>query len=224
MDASGSCGRYFLSCGTNPLSAKHNTPMSRRKQVDISPLVQFLNSIHPLTSEVEDYIQANCHAIRVKRGEHLLKAGEICDKYYFVMKGLLRAYIIFGNKEITTWMNTENQLVTSIRSMSNQEPAKESIQAVEDAELVVIPYATLAYLYENSVEINVIGRVILQVYYADAEARAFISRIPNAEMRYQHFIESRPDLVNRAPLKYIASYLGMTEETLSRLRSKKKKA
>lgn len=196
--------------------------MSRRKQADISPLLQFLNAIHPLTNDVESYIHEHCRFMKVRRGEYLLKSGEICDKYYFVMKGMLRAFIRFGNKEITTWMNTENQMVTSIRSMSSQQPALENIQVVEDSELVVIPYTSLDYLYAHSVEINFIGRVILQAYYADAEERAFISRIPNAEMRYRHFIQSRPDLVNRAPLKYIASYLGMTEETLSRLRSRKK--
>src|SRR6185295_14628152 len=111
--------------------------------------------------------------------------------------------------------------VSSIRGLSLQEPSLENIQTIEECDLVVADTAALQYLYENFVEMNVVGRKLLEQYYKDAEERAFICRIPNASKRYRHFVETKGDMANRIPLKYIASYLGMTIETMSRIRSKK---
>ncbi len=195
--------------------------MSNSKLAAMQPLLTFIKTVYPISSEIEDYFADNCDFLKVKRGTFLLKPGEICNHYYFIVKGMLRAYNVHGNKEITTWFNAENELVTSIRSMSRQMPSMEYIQALEDTEMVTLDWQALNHLYEKYVEMNIVGRIIIQEYYAAAEERAYIGRIPNAEMRYRHFIESRRDLVNRVPLKFIASYLGMTEETLSRLRGKK---
>jgi len=76
-------------------------------------------------------------------------------------------------------------------------------------------------MYETFPEMNRVGRMLLEEYYAASEERVYIARLPNAQARYQHFINSRPELLNRIPLKYVASYLGITLETLSRLRAKK---
>jgi len=194
--------------------------ISRTSEV-AAPLIEFLRNIYPLGEEIEKYMLANCSAVKLNRGDFLLKPGDICNHYYFIQKGMLRAFIRFGKKEITTWLNPENELVTSIRSMTQQQPSLEYIQALEDCRLIALPYDALQYLYQTYPAMNVLGRIVLQEYYAQAEERAFISRIPNAGMRYKHFIDSRQDLVNRVPLKYVASFLGMTEETLSRLRGKK---
>jgi hypothetical protein len=76
-------------------------------------------------------------------------------------------------------------------------------------------------LYDRFPEMNKVGRMLLEEYYAESEERVYIARLPTAQARYQHFINSRPELLNRIPLKYVASYLGITLETLSRLRAKK---
>ena len=86
--------------------------------------------------------------------------------------------------------------------------------------MVGIPYSTIEFLYEKYPETNIIGRKVLEESYRDAEERAFISRIPSAELKYKRFLETKGDLINRIPLKFIASYLGMTLETLSRIRSR----
>lgn len=137
------------------------------------------------------------------------------------MKGVVRGYIKHNNKEITTWLNAENEIVGSISNFGLPEQAAiEYVQAIEDAVFVEIPYVSVEYAYENFIEINVIGRKLLEENYRGAERRAFICRLPTAEKKYQHFIATKPGLVNRISLKYIASYLGMTIETLSRIRSK----
>jgi CRP-like cAMP-binding protein len=185
------------------------------------PLIDYINNIFPLRDETADFIRQNTYAKKISKGKYLLKPGEVCEHYYYIHKGVLRSFIKYGNKEITIWINPENEITTSIRSMSNQRPSDEYIQALEDCELVAIPFAALQEFYDRFPEMNRMGRLLLEAYYADSEERVYICRIPNAQSRYQHFIESRPELVNRIPLKHVASYLGITLETLSRLRSKK---
>lgn len=186
-----------------------------------SPLAAFVNYVHPVSVDATNYINLHSFPQQVKRGSFLLKAGETCKHLYFIRKGVIRGYIREGAKEVTTWITAENEMVTSIRGLSLQEPSLENIQAIEHCDLVVASYESLQYLYDHYLEVNIVGRKLLEQYYRDAEERAFISRIPNATKRYQHFLETKPNLANRIALKYIASYLGMTIETLSRIRSKK---
>lgn len=192
----------------------------RKKSFD-NPLVAYIKNYFPLSKEVENFIVQNTIIKVVRRNKFLLKPGEICNHYYYINKGLLRAYIKYGTKEITTWINPENEITTSIKSMSIREPSEEYIQALEDSELICMEHDKMEEMYIRFPEMNFFGRRLLQAYYADSEERAFICRIPNGEVRYLHFVKTRPELINRISLKYIASYLGMSHETLSRLRSKK---
>lgn len=186
-----------------------------------SPLAVFVNTVHPMSDEVIRYINRHTFPKKAMRGDFLLRAGEVCQYLYFVRKGAIRGFANEGTKEITTWITAENEMVTSIRGLRLQEPSFENIQAIENCDLVAAPYEALQYLYENHIEMNIVGRKLLEQYYSDAEERSYISRIPNASKRYRHFLETKSYLANRIPLKYIASYLGMTIETLSRIRSKK---
>jgi CRP-like cAMP-binding protein len=192
-----------------------------QKEGGQSPLAEFVNYVHPISEEATRYINQNSYPQQVDRGSYLLKAGEICNHLYFIRKGAIRGYIKDGTKEVTTWITAENEMVSSIRGLSLKEASLENIQAIEHCDLIVATYDSLHYMYEQFIEVNIVGRKLLERYYRDAEERAFISRIPNAAKRYRHFLETKSNLSNRIPLKYIASYLGMTIETLSRIRSKK---
>ena len=172
-------------------------------------------------NETLQYIAQNSFRQKVSRGKYLLQPGEFCSHYYYIHKGVLRAFIKEGNKEITTWINPENEITTSIRSMARSEPSLEYIQALENSDLYAMSFESLQKMYTLFPEMNIVVRMLLEEYYAASEERSYISRLPGAEKRYSHFNASRPDLVNRIPLKYVASYLGMSEETLSRLRGKK---
>ena len=185
------------------------------------PLVDYIHEMFPLRSEIVEYIRQNTFSKKLPKGKFLLRQGEVCSHYYYIHKGVLRSFLKFGKKEITIWINPENEITTSIRSMNGSRPSDEYIQALEDCELVVIPFDAMEALYDRFPEMNMVGRKLLQEYYAASEERVYICRIPDARSRYQHFIDTRPELVNRIPLKYVASYLGITLETLSRLRSRK---
>ena len=185
------------------------------------PLVDFINNIYPLTEEIMEFMSSRTTFKKVSKGKFLLKPGEYCNDYYYIHKGILRSYIKYGEKEITIWINPEGEITTAIRSIAGSRLSDEYIQVIENAELVVIPFNAMRELYERFPEMNKVGRMLLEEYYAASEERVFIARLPNAQARYQHFINSRPELLNRIPLKYVASYLGITLETLSRLRAKK---
>ncbi|HTN07617.1 hypothetical protein [Agriterribacter sp.] len=198
-----------------------NRTTSQGAKTDHSPLVDFMRAIYPLGKKAGQYIIQNSFRKKIIKGKYLLKPGEFCAHYYYIHKGVLRAFIKEGKKEITTWINPENEITTSIRSMSRREPSLEYIQVMENSDLYVMSFESLQKMYALFPEMNIVVRILLEEYYAASEERSYISRLPSAEKRYRHFIASRPELVNRIPLKYVASYLGMSEETLSRLRGKK---
>lgn len=191
-----------------------------REDTGVNELVQGLSYFHPVSDEVAAYLKDHTVRCFAKKRELLLKEGAVCSYVYFIKKGVLRGFIQQGDKDITTWITAENELVTAIPSLNKQHPSREYIQAVEDCELLVMTYKDLEVLYEKHVEFNIVGRKLLQKYYEDAEERAFVVRLTKAEDRYQHFLNKYEHLANRIPIKHIASFLGITQETLSRVRQK----
>jgi CRP-like cAMP-binding protein len=187
---------------------------------DITPLFAALDKFHPLSPPIKDFLKQHVFAIRADKGDLLLKAGSLCENVYFILSGLLRGHIIDGNKDITTWISCEYEMVTSIYSLDSYTPALENIEAIEDCELLVLKTVHLQELYDDYPDFNIVGRKLLQQYYRAAECRAFISRVNRAEDKYEHFLKLYSHLSNRVLLKYIASFLGITFETLSRVRSR----
>lgn len=185
-----------------------------------SPFTHFIKSIYPVSAEAQAFMNQKTYPGQLTKGELLVTAGTTCSSIYLIRKGILRSYVKEGVKEITTWISREQELATSITSFGLQQPARENIQALEDCELSALNLEDLQYLYDHFPESNIVGRKILEKYYRDAEERAFIARLMEATTKYKHFIATKSDLLNRVPLKFIASYLGMTLETLSRIRSK----
>ncbi len=186
-----------------------------------SPVALFFSQIAPISQEAIDIINEETYPLTVPKGKMILSTGSYGRNLFFVVKGVARGLVMDDDKEITTWINEENEIVGTIRNLGNHTETNEMVQALEHCELVVIPYDTIERLYSDFPETNLIGRVILEDSYKGAEERAFIARMHSAEKRYKRLMDTRPNLTNRIPLKHIASYLGMTLETLSRIRNKR---
>jgi CRP-like cAMP-binding protein len=186
----------------------------------IASLLTVLDQLHPLSSEAQHYLRDHVTSCTVAKRKLLLKEGMVCEHIYFIVKGALRGFTREGQKDITTWITVENEMVSSILSLDERVKSIENIQALEKCELLALTLADLEVMYALYPETNVLARKILQHYYADAEQRAFIARLTKAENKYRHFLKRHGSLSNRIPLKYIASYLGVTLETLSRIRKK----
>ena len=187
---------------------------------DLSLVINTLNYFYPLSEGIKDYLRKHSYPCSFRKGKLLLKAGEICEHVYFIKKGAVRGFIKEGTKDITTWITAENEIVSSISSLDSKEPALENMQAIENCDLLAITYTDFQDLYNKFPEFNIVARKILQKYYQDAERRAFIARVANAEKKYRLFLTRYGHLANRIPLKYIASFLGITLETLSRVRKR----
>jgi CRP-like cAMP-binding protein len=203
------------------LTTQLNTPT--KKQVDfatLKPVIDFLNGYHPVSKANMRFLLQHTRMRVLKKGEMLQHAGTICTDMCYVMKGVLRGFIMDNGKEVTTWISNEGELVASIRSVFFQVPTKENVEALEDCILVELTYTDLLKVYDTYPEFNIVGRKILEFYYTYAEYRAFICRLSKASDRYEYFIEQNGHLINRIPLMYIASYLNMSIETLSRIRKK----
>lgn len=183
-------------------------------------IAMFLHSIYPLSKKILTFITSNSYPINLKGGEYLVKPGYNDDQLFLLKKGVVRGFMRDGKKEITTWINEENEVVGSIRNLGLHLPAMEHIQAIDNCTLTGIPYSAIEYLYENYSSTNRIGRIILEDSYRAAEERAYLCRLTSAERRYRRFTETNASLFNRIPLKFIASYLNMNLETLCRIRRK----
>ena len=195
------------------------SPDYMKYETDISPLVNALSFFHPVSPGIQQFFERHLTTYHFKKKKLLLKAGTTCEYLFFVVKGALRGYIKEGKKEITTWITVENELVTSIPALSNIHPSREYIQAIEDTEVLMMKLSDLDRLYQEHPDFNITGRKLLQLYYSHAEDRAYIARLSKAKHKYRYFLDSKQALATRIPLKYIASYLGMTLETLSKIRS-----
>ena len=115
----------------------------------------------------------------------------------------------------------ENDLIVSVYSFYTRQPSYENVELLEESTLVSIDYAQLQQLYRTFPEFNFVGRVLTERYYVLSEERTLSLRLQTALERYHDLLKSNPLLFGRAPLKQIASYLGMTPETLSRLRARR---
>ena len=194
--------------------------MKQPEPAAITALLTVLNQLYPLSPEAVQYLRDHAVPCTVAKRKLLLKEGMTCDHIYFIVKGALRGFTREGQKDITTWITVENELVSSILSLDERVRSIENIQALEKCELLALTLEELEIMYERFPECNVLARKILQRYYADAEQRAFIARLTKAENKYRYFLKRHQVLSNRIPLKYVASYLGVTLETLSRIRKK----
>jgi CRP-like cAMP-binding protein len=189
-----------------------------------SPVIAFFTSIGPLSDGAIREFDENTFPLFIEKRRLLLKPGSIADHFYFIVKGVIQGCIKDEGKLLTTWINEENEIVGSIRTLGTQEPCTEYLQALEDCELIAIPVAFTEIVFDKYPETNIIARRLWEHNYRGAEDRAYIGRITSAEKKYKYFLEKQPNLIKRISLKYIASFLGMTLETLSRVRSRQNKS
>ncbi|MBS1505326.1 MAG: Crp/Fnr family transcriptional regulator [Bacteroidetes bacterium] len=183
-------------------------------------VAQQVTKIRPLPEALLKRISDATCQVTLPKKTMLLKQGAICDRIYFIENGLARSFYVHGNEEITTWIMKENDMVISLRSFFTQTPSLESIELLENSRLEYLNYSDLQEIYNEYYESNIIGRLLTEYYYALSEERTYSLRVQNSKERYESLLKAQPNLVKRVPLKYIASYLSMAPETLSRLRAK----
>lgn len=183
--------------------------------------IDYLNSVIRVSEQLKERLDDLIAIEDVKKGHSLLRTSERCSDLYYIEKGLLRGYYYSDSKEITHWFAREGEFATCFYSFITQKPAVENIETLEPCELVSIPYSGLQKLYRDFPETERIGRLLTEAYYVKLENRLLGQHFTDAKTRYDSLLANNPTLLQRAPLGYVASYLGITQETLSRIRSQK---
>jgi CRP-like cAMP-binding protein len=172
-----------------------------------------------MTHEELDILESVLVPMKFPKGEKILGEGDICRNIYWVVKGLVRQYYYKNKKEVTEYMAVENTVVMSIESLFREKPSLQVIQALEPTIVYALPKMELEAVAMRSVNIQILYRKILEESLIISQQRADMLRFESAQDRYQKLVKSEPQLVLRAPLVYVASYLQMTPETLSRVRT-----
>ena len=172
-----------------------------------------------MTHDELDILESVLVPMKFAKGDTILAEGDTCTNIYWVVKGLVRQYYYKNKKEVTEYMAAENTIVMSIESLFKEKPSMQVIQALEPTIICSLPKAELEAVAMHSVNIQILYRKILEESLIISQQRADMLRFESAQDRYQKLVKSAPQLVLRAPLVYIASYLQMTPETLSRVRT-----
>ena len=181
--------------------------------------LQYLESIITVSDTLKNELISVSGRKITSKGDIILNAGERCSDLFFVEKGLVRVYYFIEEKEVTNWFAQEGEFATCFYSFIVQGSSVETIQALENTELIQIPYSYLQGLYKQFPETERIGRILTETYYIKLEERLLNIQFKSAKERYQNLADLKPALLKRAPLGQIASYLGITQETLSRIRA-----
>ena len=155
----------------------------------------------------------------ITKGEIILDEGQISHDILLVGKGMVRQFYYKNGKDVTEHFSYEGCIVMCIESLLKQEPTRLMIEALEDGTVYQLNYNKLMLLAETSWEVNMFYRKILEFSLITSQVKADSWRFETARERYNNLMQAQPEVIKRAPLSHIASYLLMTPETLSRVRS-----
>lgn len=184
-------------------------------------LIQKLNQIAKLSDDLENAFKNNLVKSYRNRKDFLLKEGQVSKHIYFLESGTCRAFYFSEANEITNWFMSTGDVVISVFSFFTQSPSLENIELLEDSTIYSMSFQQLQTIYAQFPEFNLHGRIITEQYYMISEQRNFILKKQTAKQRYDILLNQYPQILQKAPLGHIASYLGITQETLSRVRSMK---
>jgi len=156
----------------------------------------------------------------VKKGDVFIKSGTVSEELAFIIKGSFRFFYEKEDIEKTAYFVFENQIMASFEGILEKAPSKTTIQALEDGEIFVIDYTKMRKMYNISSKFENIGRLIGEYYILMLHNQLSSFLLDTPEERYLNLVRHNPDLLNKVPLQYIASYIGVTPVSLSRIRKR----
>lgn len=185
----------------------------------VNPFLSAIHHISPLSAEAQEALLAHIQYKPLPKNHELLRIGQVSHHMYFIHKGLGRIYYYFNEIDVTTYFAMDNQFMGGIESLFTQQPSQKGIHLLEDSEVYAINYAAFETLCAHYHDIERAGRKMAIYAFLVGQQRIESLRFHDARQRYEQLEKQYPGISNRAPLKYIASYLGITQVSLSRIRS-----
>lgn len=174
-----------------------------------------------MTHDELDILESILVPRKYAKGDKILREGEICQDINYIEKGLIRQYYFKNDKELTEHIGADGEIFMCIESLFKEEPTHLQVEALEPCMIYSLPKRRLEQVALHNVNIQILYRKILEESLIISQVHADLVRFETAQSRYQKLCKLKPQVVLRAPLVYIASYLQMTPETLSRVRAAK---
>lgn len=181
--------------------------------------IQKYSPNHPLSDEAKEELFSHLSLLSFEKKHVLIRENQHHDFAYFIIEGAVRSYYLKDGVEVNTWFAFENDMVGSLQNFQNL-PSRETFELIENTTFVSINLRTLRALMHSNIEIANVLMLIIEEYAVFLEERIFTSQFHNAIERYNALLRHDQMVLQRVPLTYIASYLGVSRETLSRLRGK----
>lgn len=172
-----------------------------------------------MTHEELDVLESLLVPIKYGKGEKILQEGEMCRNISYIERGLIRQFYFKNGKEVTEHLGVDHSIFMCIESLFKEEPTRLQVEALEPTLVYALPKARLEAAAMRNVNIQMLYRKILEESLIQSQIHADLVRFESAPNRYKRLCDLNPQVVLRAPLTYIANYLQMTPETLSRIRS-----
>ncbi|HEY8404769.1 MAG TPA: Crp/Fnr family transcriptional regulator [Flavobacteriales bacterium] len=186
----------------------------------LTELEHYIHAYFPLSKEELVEITKYFHPVQLEKGEYFVKRDRYCDKLGFVRSGYMREHFELGDKEVTKWISSKGYFTVDLSAFLFRQPARWNIQAITDCELFVIDYSDYKNIAHVVPKWQELEKLFIAKCFAVMEERIVQHLAMTAEQRYQLWFETNKPLFQDVPLQYIASMLGMTPETFSRIRKK----
>ena len=172
-----------------------------------------------MTHDELDALESILVPQKYAKGQMIINEGQVCDSIYYIERGLIRQFYFKNGKQITEHLGEDHTIFMCIESLFREEPTKLQVEAIEPTIVYAIPKQKLEQVALHNVNIQILYRKILEESLIISQVHADLVRFETAQARYKRMCKLNPQVILRAPLVYIASYLQMTPETLSRVRA-----
>ena len=184
--------------------------------------LEYLSTYTTVSQEAAEFLKEKTVQKRMPKGQLLHSEGDVCNRLWYIEEGVIRWYFLNDDgKDITDSFSTEHSFVTAFDSFFQRKPSQFFIETLEDCLMTQIEYQHLEESLTNFPELEQITRFVLIEIIEQALDKNASLRFKKASERYRFITEKHPDLLQRVPLGHIASYIGISQETLSRIRARK---
>jgi len=187
---------------------------------DFTSFEKVLDQVHKLSQTIKTELWQTVKTFHYTKGEHILEQGKVEHYMIFLYEGTIRAYQNKEGEEISLDFRFSGQMITAYTSYISQKPSPVAIDALKDCKVMKIHRNDVNNLFDKYHEFERLGRLMSEYFYLRRVEREIEILAHNAEERYKHLLEKHPELVREIPVKYLASYLGIQKQSLSRIRAK----